>query len=107
MGTSIPTNTGPPVVLPYVVNSGLSGVDLTTVTGATFNVRRPDGSTVQWTGTIQSGATTGSLTALYAFNAGDVSVAGTYTIQLVLNVPGGTLPVTPPAQLVVTSQFSS
>lgn len=93
------TDTGPPTTVSWPITQGASGVDLTTVTGISFTVTRPDGSTTTWTGSIQAGATKTALTALYAFALGDTAIAGLYTLRPVLLVPGGSVDVYPPQQI--------
>lgn len=78
------------------VTPGSSGVDLSTVTAASFKVLKSDGSTATWTAT-RSNQTATTLTLAYQFSAGgaDVSVAGVYSIYASLTIPAGTVRTRP------------
>jgi hypothetical protein len=70
-----------------------SGVDLSTVTAASFIVKRPDGSTATWAAT-RSNQTATTLTLTYAFLLGDRPIRGAYAIYARLTIPAGTVRTT-------------
>lgn len=79
--------------LEMVITQDDSGLDLSTVTGAVFNVRRADGTTTTWSAVITQQSTT-QLTLTHVLQAGDcpVGVAGIYSIEPMLTVPAGPWP---------------
>jgi len=86
------------------ITAGTSGVDLSTVTAATIELRKPGGAAVTWT-TILSNQTSSTLTATRAFVAGDVDAAGAWRFLVRLTVPGGSVR-TAPARFDVADPFS-
>lgn len=56
-----------------------TGLDLTTATKRTLNVRQPSGAAVSWTATTYGDAEDGVLT--YTSGAGDFPAAGVYALQ--------------------------
>lgn len=80
----------------YVLNltPGDSGVDLSTVTAASFLVLRSDGVRATWTAT-RSNQTATTLTLTYSFAAADVNKPGKYVIFASLTIPSGTVRSTP------------
>ena len=63
-------------------------IDLTSSTGHTLKVYKPDGREVSWACTIESPATGGILT--YTTASGDLDVSGTYKLYAeVLYFPSG------------------
>ena len=117
----VPTDIAAPGALLFPILQGTSGLDLTTATGASLSVQKPDGTTVVWTGTIvaitlvngnyvQGGSlTAGACGILYVFGAGgtDCAVAGTYTVHAVLTVPSGTATIYPPQQFRAAGIFQA
>lgn len=59
--------------------SGQSGLDLTTATGGSFRVKKPDGTIVTWSATL-SAATATSVLMTYLYQAGDLDLAGKYIV---------------------------
>lgn len=76
----------------YVVQigQGSSGIDLTTVSAATLQVRMPDGTSTTWTATISS-QTTPSLVLTHNYVANDLAQAGDYSVYATMTVPAGTI----------------
>jgi hypothetical protein len=72
------------------VTPGEDVVDLTTVTSATFNVRRPDRSATKWTATMTNQTTT-TLTLSHPYASGDISQLGFYQVYATLSTPSGPL----------------
>lgn len=72
-----------------VVQAGSSGVDMTTVSAASFKLEAPGGSESTLT-TALSGATTSEVTLTYAFTGTTpFAVPGVYKVHAVLTVPSG------------------
>lgn len=88
------------------VGQGDSGLDLTTVSAAVFNVYKPGAAAaVQWTAAL-SGASPTALTLTHAFlSVTELDVAGEYTIYATLTVPGGFLE-TERVRRIVKGKFS-
>ena len=88
------------------VRTGNSGIDLTTVTGVTLQVRNPNGVEVEWAGTVAAGpfppaVTPTDLWIVHPYAAGDVDVLGRYAVYAVLSIPGGAVRSVPsPFQVV-------
>ena len=61
------------------------GVNISTATVHNIVVRKPNGAKVTWVGTI-SGVTS----ILYATQASDLDIAGTWHLQAVVTMPGWT-----------------
>jgi hypothetical protein len=78
-----------PQSLRGTIQRGQSDVDLTTATGITFDVVKPSGARVTWTGGAILSATTTTLSVKYTFALGDVDEAGVYHILPHILVPGG------------------
>ena len=76
----------------YRVNltPGASGVDLSTVTAASFAVQLPDGTTATWTAT-RSSQTATTLTLTHTFLAAETSQIGVYRVYANLTIPSGTV----------------
>jgi hypothetical protein len=89
---TVPVGIGPPNALFVQVASADGGLDLTTVTSATLQVRRPDGTTASWPAALVAGATALTLTVERIFAVTDCPTTGEYAIAPVLAVPGGTVP---------------
>lgn len=87
------------------ISQGDSGIDLSTVTGVSMLVQRPDGTETTWAGVIISGATALALTASHTFQAGDLDRPGRYVIVVALTVPAGVIR-TRPRILTVLGKFS-
>lgn len=70
--------------------TGYSSLDLSTVTAATFEIRKPDGTTTSWS-TARSNQTTTTLTLTHSFSAApsELDQAGTWHFYAKLTVPGG------------------
>jgi hypothetical protein len=94
----LPQGTGAPNILavtlvPLLPVAGGLPLDLTTVTGVTFWVVRPNGTVVAlWMGTIQSGATVGAAVGLYALAGTEFDALGTWRLHPSALVPGGSVP---------------
>lgn len=74
------------------VTPGTSGVDLSTVTAATFSVEKPDGTIVSWAAARSAQtATTLTLTYTFASSGLDVAIPGPYAIVVTLTIPAGTV----------------
>lgn len=69
---------------------GTSGIDLSTVTAATFSVRKPDETELSWTTTL-SNQTSTTLTLTHAYVTGDVDIPGRYLVFALLTMPSGTV----------------
>lgn len=68
-----------------------STIDLSTVTGATIDVQKPDDTLVTWTAaTAVYDPTAKLLTITYPFVSGDIDQIGAYVAYANLSVPGGT-----------------
>ena len=69
---------------------GDSGLDLSTVTAATIEIRKPDGTTVSWAAT-RSNQTTSTLTLTHNLAAGtsEIDQAGEWHFYAELTVAGG------------------
>lgn len=78
-----------PETVSLIIASGASGVDLTTVTGATFAVMSPARS-LTWATAI-SGATASQLTLTHTLAPDDTNDLGPYMLRAALTVPGGTI----------------
>jgi len=90
----VPFGIGPPNVLAIQVTSPVGGMDLTTATGVTLDVRRPDGTSVgPWAATIQAGATATALVVLYVLVGNEFQpYDGTWRLAPLLAVSGGIVP---------------
>ena len=94
-----------PETFQLTVSAGTSGVDLTTVSGASFKVKLPDGTTTTWSATT-SGATVSSIVVSHTLVSGDTTQTGTYYIYATLTVPGGTVRSVPVAVAVVDAYLA-
>ena len=75
-----------PESLKVTVTSGASGPDLTGATSAEGTVHKPGGTTDVWSFALGASTTTSLvLTRLFASDAGDVAVAGSYKLALRLS----------------------
>ena len=84
----------PPRRFACTCGTGNSGLDLTTVTGATLQVRTPAGVEVEWAATLAAGpyppaATPTDLWLVYPYVAGDVDNLGRYAVFATMTIPGG------------------
>ncbi len=89
-----------PKVYRQVIDPGDSGLDLTTVTGAVFQVLKPDGVEVTWTCSL-SAASINSLTLSYPLvpinlpgTPSDLDASGDYVIYARLTIPAGIMDCT-------------
>jgi hypothetical protein len=66
-----------------------AGIDLTTVTSVTATVYRSDGTNVDWSFTIDAGATATAMSAVHvlAADGSDLTVAGPYRCASTLTFP--------------------
>lgn len=91
----------------YVLNviPGDSGIDLSTVTAATFAVRLPDGTETSWSAS-RSNQTTTTLRLTHTFDAlgAELATQGPYVIYAALTIPSGTVR-TEPLRLQVKGEF--
>jgi hypothetical protein len=68
---------------------GASSLDMSTITAATFQIRKPDGTTTSWTATL-SAQDTDSLTLTHTFaSSTEVDQAGTWHFYAKYTIPGG------------------
>src|SRR5688500_4811416 len=68
---------------------GDSSLDLSTVSAATFQIRKPDGTTTSWTAALSSQTAT-TLTLTFTFGASsELDQAGTWHFYAKFTVPGG------------------
>jgi len=74
----------------------LATVDLSTVSGVSFAVRKPDGTTATWTGAIVNppAPTASAIEVAHPYLNGDLDQVGCYSVVVVLTVPGGTVRAT-------------
>ena len=93
----------PPEQYTLDVTPGSSGVDLSTVTAASFLILRADGATATWIAT-RTNQTATTLTLSYPLTSSDVNVAGVYAVYAALTIPSGTVR-TAPRQLVVKGTY--
>jgi len=77
-----------PEAITVDVETGTSGLDLTTVTAAILRVGRPDGSVVTWS-VAMSAQTATSLLLTHVFMAGDLPMVGRYAVVAELTIPAG------------------
>lgn len=107
MATQVPLNIGAPNTLIFPI-AEIAGLDLTTVTGVSFSVQAPDGTTTSWTATIPATVpvTQGQyanlagnanpvptlLFAQHTFASSDCTQLGVYLVAPQLTVSGGTVP---------------
>lgn len=76
------------------VTPGDSGVDLSTVTAASFKVRKGNGSLATWSAT-RSNQTANTLTCTYTLTSTDVDHSGRYVYYIALTIPSGTVRTKP------------
>lgn len=69
---------------------GASSLDMTTISAATFEIRKPDGTTTSWTAAL-SNQTTNTLTMTHTFSAApsELDKAGTWHFYAKYTIPGG------------------
>lgn len=68
---------------------GLSSLDMSTITAATIEVRKPDGTTSSWTTAI-SNQTATTITLTFSFgSSSELDQAGTWHFYAKYTVPGG------------------
>jgi hypothetical protein len=89
---------GPPVLTGAVAPEALivnitpqmigAPLDLTTVTGAQFHIKDPNGGDRYWPGTL-SNQTTTTLTVTYLLQAPDIDMEGRWRVVTNLSVPPG------------------
>ena len=90
-----------PEALIQNITPGLSGVDLSTVTAATFKVKKPDGTIYSWAAT-RSNQTATTLTLTYVFqSAADTAQLGSHVAVAFLTVPAGVVRTIPQNYTVV------
>lgn len=71
---------------------GDSGLDLSTVSDAKFEVLKPDGTIVEWAGSLSNQtATTLTVTYSLAASPSDLADSGIYKFFVKVTVPGGFL----------------
>ncbi len=92
----LPLGIGPPVTQAFPLTQppvSQGGIDLTTATGVTFRVFRPDGTEVTggWPGTIASGSTATAATVVHAWATSDLTMVGVWHVAPVVAVPGGSI----------------
>lgn len=72
----------------FVISQAASGVDLTTVTAASVQVKLPDATFATWAASIASASPT-SLTLTHMFLAHETDQTGEYHPLATLTTPGG------------------
>jgi len=93
-----------PYAVFYTVTSTAASWDLTTVTAASYDIKRGSGLTGSWSATIEGTPTATSLQIKHEFVAGDVPDVDTITLVPRLVTAGGAL-LAEPKLLKVRSQF--
>lgn len=78
------------MALPITVTS--ETFDLTTASGATWNVRMPNGDRVSWSASWSASSATEAVTT-HIFTGSDTPETGVLVIEIVLTIPGGNWPV--------------
>ena len=106
----IPLGASAPLELEVLITTADPALDLTTVTGVSFSVRREyDQQTVTWNGTASGPpATSTRLTATHTFASGgaDVPCLGPYEVTPILATPAGSIPCsTVPVFVVPLSRY--
>lgn len=94
-----------PEALVVNVTPGDSGVDLSTVTAASFKVLKVDGTTATWTAT-RSNQTATTLKCTYTLLAADVAKPGRYVYYVAMTIPSGTVR-TKPRVLIVRGLYET
>lgn len=92
MTQEIHLNAVAPYDATYTLDS--TAFDLATGTVARFEVQKPNGDPVVWSGAVLSGAVglpSSSVVITYAFVAGDLDIPGEYTLFPVVTSPSGEL----------------
>lgn len=71
-------------------SSPAGGLDLTTVSAISIEIRKPDGSTASWS-TALTGATATAVTATHSFSASpsELDQAGTWHFRAKMTIAGG------------------
>jgi hypothetical protein len=112
MPAQVLTGVGPTTLLTIPIQAGQSGIDMTTVTAVSLNVKRGrnDPSPGVWSAVILSSLPPtapggSSMVAYHAFQVSDCTVPGRYIVQPVLTLPGGTVDCYP-RELIVTDRFT-
>jgi hypothetical protein len=84
-----------PETYAFSVTPGDTGLDLSTVTAASFRVLKPNATTITtWSATL-SNQTATTLTITHSFiSPTEVDVSGTYEIYAVMTIPSGTVTTT-------------
>lgn len=79
-----------PLTVSYDVVQGYSGFDLTDVSAATIEIRKPDGTTASWS-TVLSNQTASTLTVTHSLTAApsEIDQAGTWRMYIKFTVTGG------------------
>ena len=106
MAFEIYQNAIAPETVSIVVESGDSGIDMTTISAASMKVQDEDGNEVTWTAAL-SGATTSQVTVTHTMPASlpsDVPDVGEYSVVCSLTLPSGTVR-SRPARLVVRPYY--
>lgn len=69
---------------------GASSLDMSTISAATFQIRKPDGTTTSWS-TVISGQTSTTITLTHTYSAApsEVDQAGTWHFYAKFTIPGG------------------
>ena len=78
-----------PYALRYTVTSDDAAFDLSTVSAATFEVKRPDGSITSWAGLALQNVSAISIDLVRVFVSGDVDLPGLYAIEPRMTTPSG------------------
>ncbi len=92
----------------YAINltpEALSGIDLSAVTSASFAVREPGGTELEWTAVITNQTTT-TITLTHMFVEGvSAPVAGVYVVLPLLVIPSGVVGPEHPNEVIITAKF--
>lgn len=83
----------------------LSGLDLSTVSSASFAVKKPDGTETTWAATITN-KTASTITLTHIFvNGVSVDTSGTWIVLPLLIVPAGVVGPEHPIALTVSGKY--
>lgn len=87
-----------------IVNQDDTGLDMTTVTAATYSVKDPLGIHYTWD-CILINQSTANVTVVHPFVSGDLDITGDYEIFANLTIPGGVVR-TVPKQFTVVEEYT-
>lgn len=96
MSDRVPVDAPAPITLRLRIETGDSGVDLATVTAATFDVQQPNQQTTTWTADITT-QTVDLLILEHEFDGTEIYASGRFTLVPQLVTASGTIPCYPVA----------